>query len=208
LADAPSLPTFLTDQDRQHLRAVQDALTLAGVEYQLDPTLVRGLDYYTSTVFEFTCDRLGTQSGVAGGGRYDGLIELLGGPSTPAAGWAAGVERIALAMGKRRRHRRPDLYLVAEGPARVEALRLAAELRDAALHVDFDLLDRSVNSQMKHAARLGARYVLFVHGSQDLVLRDLRSRHETPLLADHIVEEIKGWIRGTRDTPRDTPVPF
>ena len=97
MREAPKLLDHLNDADADHFAQTRALLDGAGLRYELDPTLVRGLDYYTRTVFEFTSDALGAQSGVGGGGRYDGLIELLDGPPTPACGWAAGVERMLLA---------------------------------------------------------------------------------------------------------------
>src|SRR5213078_2533333 len=97
--DAPRLLDRLSDDDAQHFAQVRSLLDEVGVEYEVDGTLVRGLDYYTRTVFEFTSDALGAQSGVGGGGRYDLLIEQLGGPPTPGMGWAAGIERMLLASG-------------------------------------------------------------------------------------------------------------
>src|SRR5919109_1025119 len=99
--EAPPLLERLDQEDAEHFDEVRHLLDRNGVDYQLDPTLVRGLDYYTRTVFEFDCERLGAQSGIGGGGRYDGLIEQLGGPATPANGWALGVDRIALALEAR-----------------------------------------------------------------------------------------------------------
>ena len=100
MAEAPTMLDHLGDEDAEHFATVRKLLEREGVAYDLDPTLVRGLDYYTRTVFEFESDRLGAQSGLGGGGRYDGLIEQLGGPPTPANGWALGVERVALALGE------------------------------------------------------------------------------------------------------------
>ena len=97
MQSAPLLLEHLSAEDAEHFAQVRELLDVAGVAYELDPTLVRGLDYYTRTVFEFTSDALGAQSGVGGGGRYDGLVEQLGGPPTPGMGWAAGIERIMLA---------------------------------------------------------------------------------------------------------------
>src|SRR5205823_12833473 len=97
MRDAPKLLDRLADEDAAHFSEVRTLLDDAGIVYELDPTLVRGLDYYTRTLFEFSSDALGAQSGVAGGGRYDRLIEQLEGPRTPACGWAAGVERMLLA---------------------------------------------------------------------------------------------------------------
>ena len=100
MRDAPLLLDSLSAEDREHFDEVCDALRVAGIDWELDGTLVRGIDYYTRTIFEFTSDALGAQSGVAGGGRYDGLIELLGGPPTPGMGWAAGIERMLLASAR------------------------------------------------------------------------------------------------------------
>ena len=103
----------------------------AGVPYEVDATMVRGLDYYTRTVFELHCDRLGAQSQVGGGGRYDGLIEQLGGPPTPAIGWALGVERLALALDEPERQPEVDVFIAADEGSRERALGLAIELRRA-----------------------------------------------------------------------------
>ena len=97
MQDAPKLLDRLAPEDAEHFTGVRGLLDAAGLQYELDPTLVRGLDYYTRTLFEFTSDALGAQSGVGGGGRYDRLVEQIGGSRTPACGWAAGVERILLA---------------------------------------------------------------------------------------------------------------
>ena len=145
---------------------MRELLDDADVAYELDPTLVRGLDYYTRTLFEFTSDALGAQSGVGGGGRYDGLIEQLGGPPTPACGWAAGVERILLAAGERADRRRPiDLFVALAGREAAAAragFELANEARRAGLAAQMELAGRSLKGQLKHADRLGARYVAIV----------------------------------------------
>ena len=122
MAEAPRLVDRLTTEDAEHFAEVRALLDAAGLPYEIDPTLVRGLDYYTRTVFEFESERLGAQAALGGGGRYDGLVEELGGPPTPGVGWAAGVERMLLAAGdadgprparmsfvaiRRRRARRP-----------------------------------------------------------------------------------------------------
>ena len=107
MKDAPTLLDRLAGDDAEHFAEVRALLDEVGVAYEIDPALVRGLDYYTRTVFEFTSDALGAQSGVGGGGRYDGLVEQLGGPPTPGIGWAAGIERILLAAGEPARRRGP-----------------------------------------------------------------------------------------------------
>ena len=98
MASAPKLVDRLGAEDAEHFGEVRTLLDAAGVQYTIDPTLVRGLDYYTRTIFSFVCDRLGAQSEIGGGGRYDGLVEQLGGRPAPAVGWAAGIERIMLAL--------------------------------------------------------------------------------------------------------------
>ena len=137
-------------------RAVKRLLDDAGVAYELDGSLVRGLDYYTRTIFSFECDRLGAQSEIGGGGRYDALVEQLGGPATPAAGWAAGVERILLALDAPEVPPKVDVFIVAEGEQRERALALANELRAAGIAADLDLAERSQKGQMKQADRSGA----------------------------------------------------
>jgi histidyl-tRNA synthetase len=175
---APKLLDRLDPADAEHFQKVRELLEREGVAYDLDPTLVRGLDYYTRTVFEFECERLGAQSGVGGGGRYDGLVEQLGGPATPAAGWALGVERLALAMGEAETEPESEVFIVAEGDARDRALALATELRRAGLSADLDLADRGVKGQMKQADRVGARFALILPADGEATLRDMGSGEE------------------------------
>ena len=115
--DAPKLLERLNQEDSAHFAEVRALLDDAGREYEVDPALVRGIDYYTRTVFEFTSDALGAQSGVGGGGRYDGLVEMLGGPHTPGVGWAAGIERILLVSELGAPESAPDVYVVRDGGA-------------------------------------------------------------------------------------------
>jgi histidyl-tRNA synthetase len=160
--DAPLLLDRLNPADAEHFAAVRELLDAAGVAYEIDPSLVRGLDYYTRTVFEFTSDALGAQSGVGGGGRYDGLVEQLGGPATPGAGWAAGVERILLACGAEPVPAPPPRLYVAHDGARVEAFQLALDARAAGISALLELGGRSLKGQLKQAERVGARYVAIV----------------------------------------------
>jgi histidyl-tRNA synthetase len=159
---APTIVGRLGGEDRDHFDAVQAYLDASGIEYSIDETLVRGLDYYTRTIFSFVCDELGAQSEIGGGGRYDGLIEQLGGPATPAVGWAAGIERIALAMGEPRGSAacRDVFVAYSEADRQIDALQLVAELRRAGLSAELDLGGRSLKGQLKHADRMGARLVL------------------------------------------------
>jgi histidyl-tRNA synthetase len=189
MAEAPILLDRLGDEDAEHFGAVRELLDREGVAYDLDPTLVRGLDYYTRTVFEFECERLGAQSGIGGGGRYDGLIEQLGGPPTPANGWALGVERVALALGTDAPAPATDVFIVAEGAERERALALATELRRAGHAAELDLADRAVKGQMKQADRVGARYALILDGSK-ATLREMDSGAEREVDPARLAEEI------------------
>ena len=113
MAEAPTMLDRLDDDDAEHFAAVRNLLEHAGIDYELDGTLVRGLDYYTRTVFSFECEQLGAQSEIGGGGRYDRLIEELDGPPIAAAGWAAGVERILLALGEEHEMQPHDVFVAA-----------------------------------------------------------------------------------------------
>jgi histidyl-tRNA synthetase len=168
---APKLLDRLSHEDRQHFDEVRRLLDGAGIDYDIDPRLVRGLDYYTRTVFEFRSDTLGAQSGIGGGGRYDRLIEQIGGDPTPGVGWASGLERIAQAMqasgsttgdttanGDAPRF----LFAVTEPAARERVFRAVSELREEGFGATMDLGERSLKSQMKHAARTGVPWVVIV----------------------------------------------
>jgi histidyl-tRNA synthetase len=177
MREAPKLIDHLDDADTQHFAQVRALLDGAGVAYELDPTLVRGMDYYTRTVFEFTSDALGAQSGVGGGGRYDGLIELLDGPPTPACGWAAGVERMLLAAGEL--PTAPELVDLFVALAKRDRTRAAFELvrkaRRAGLQAQLELAGRSLKGQLKHADRIGARYVAIIGDNGAATLKDMES---------------------------------
>ena len=156
MAGAPRLLDRLDADDAAHFAEVRELLDRAGVAHEIDATLVRGLDYYTRTLFEFTSDALGAQSGVAGGGRYDGLIEQLGGPPTPGIGWAAGIERILMASPERPAAAPAlDLYVAFEH-GRADAFAVLADARAAGLAAQMELAGRSLKGQLKQAERLGA----------------------------------------------------
>jgi histidyl-tRNA synthetase len=186
---APKLLDRLAPEDAEHFAEVRALLDGAGLRYELDPTLVRGLDYYTRTLYEFTSDALGAQSGVGGGGRYDGLIEQLGGPPTPGSGWAAGVERILLSASEQPIAPDPvDLFVAVPrrsfATARV-AFELAREARRAGLTAQLELAGRSLKGQLKHADRIGARYVAIVDDSGGATLKEMSTgeQHELALVA-------------------------
>ncbi len=164
MADAPLLTDRLAPEDAEHFAEVRALLDESGQDYALDPTLVRGLDYYTRTVFEFDSPALGAQSGVGGGGRYDGLVEQLGGPPTPGVGWAAGVERILLASGDDAEwHTGPDVYVaVAKPELRRQAFAITRALRAAGYGAEMEQAGRSMKGQLKHADRLEAHAVVIV----------------------------------------------
>ena len=194
MASAPKLVERLEGADAEHFAEVRALLDAAGVAYEIDPTLVRGLDYYTRTIFSFVCDRLGAQSEIGGGGRYDGLVEQLGGRPTPAVGWAAGIERILLALGEEEEAPRRDVFVaVAEegDEGRSLAMVLAGELRKAGLSAEIDLGGRGLKGQLKHADRVGARRVVILEegGAQ---LRDMESGEQRPVDTGKLVEEITG----------------
>jgi histidyl-tRNA synthetase len=193
MRDAPRLMDALSAEDREHFDEVCALLRAAGLDWELDDALVRGLDYYTRTIFEFTSDALGAQSGVCGGGRYDGLIELIGGPPTPGMGWAAGIERMFLAAGERPAPEPvTDLYVAHENSA-VAAFALANEARAAGLAVQQELAGRSLKGQLKQADRAGARYVAIV-GADGTQLRDMDSgeQESMPSAAAAVARVIKG----------------
>jgi histidyl-tRNA synthetase len=176
VATAPRLLDELSAEDAEHFAAVRELLDAADVAYEIDPTLVRGLDYYTRTVFEFTSDALGAQSGVGGGGRYDGLVEELGGPPAPGVGWAAGVERILLAAeGRPEPEPVVDLFVAYEDPAlRAEAFATAVEARRAGLNAQLELGGRSLKGQLRQAGRMGASFVAIL-GADGMELRDTQT---------------------------------
>jgi histidyl-tRNA synthetase len=190
VASAPTMLERLAGEDAEHFAAVRGLLDRAGVEYELDGTLARGLDYYTRTVFAYECDRLGAQSEVGGGGRYDGLIEELGGPPTPANGWAAGVERILLALGQEEEGPRCDIFVAATDGQRERALALVTELRRAGLRADLDLAGRAMKGQMRHADRLGARRAVILDEDGAAQLRDMESGEQREVDLARLVEEL------------------
>ncbi len=196
MRSAPTLLDRLAPEDAAHFAHVRALLDDAGQGYVLDPTLVRGLDYYARTVFEFTSDALGAQSGVGGGGRYDGLIELLGGPSTPASGWAAGVERMLLAAG--------ELPIALDGVDLFVALAtrdhgraafaLANEARRAGLSAQMELAGRSLKGQLKHADRIRARYVAIIDDEERVSFKNMESGEQTEIEGRAVIHTI---LRGS-----------
>ncbi|HEY7632077.1 MAG TPA: histidine--tRNA ligase [Thermoleophilaceae bacterium] len=178
--DAPKLLDRLNDEDKQHFAEVRALLDDAGREYEIDDGLVRGIDYYTRTVFEFTSDALGAQSGVGGGGRYDGLIEMLGGQHTPGVGWAAGIERILLVSdGFDAPEQPPDVYVVRDGDATTrDAAAVLRAVREAGFSAQMEQAGRSLKGQLKQADRLSARAIVIV-GGDGMPVKDMASGEQT-----------------------------
>jgi histidyl-tRNA synthetase len=196
---APKLMDRLADDDAEHFASLRGLLDDAGIRYELDPTLVRGLDYYTRTLFEFSSDALGAQSGVGGGGRYDRLIEQLDGPPTPASGWAAGVERMLLAAGELPvAPQLVDLFVALADPDGARAgFELALQARRAGLQAQLELTGRSLRGQLRHADRIGARYVAIVGDGSDsaVSLKNMESGDQDEVALQNVIPSI---LRGSR----------
>lgn len=164
---APKITDYLCDECEKHFEAVQKYLDRAGVNYTVNPTIVRGLDYYTKTVFEFVTDCIGAQGTVCGGGRYDGLIEELGGKHLPSLGFAMGLERLLMVMDKQGIEI-PDfneckLYIAAMGEsANEKSFELANALRECGMEVQIDIVGRGLRAQMKYADKIGAKYSMVI----------------------------------------------
>lgn len=160
---APVVLDYLCDECREHFQKVKAYLDAANIEYIVNPQIVRGLDYYTKTVFEFVSGAIGSQGTVCGGGRYDGLLEELGGQHTPSLGFGMGLERLQLVMEAQGCNfpepSRPDLFIVAMGEkATLKAVEIAKDMRDEGFSVVYDLNGRSLRAQMKYADKLGAKF--------------------------------------------------
>lgn len=161
--DAPVVLDYLCDECKEHFEKTKSYLDAMNIEYIVNPQIVRGLDYYTKTVFEFVADSIGAQGTVCGGGRYDGLIEELGGQHTPSLGFGMGLERLQLVMEAQGcefpEPSRPDLFIVAMGDkATLKAVEIAKDMRDEGYSVVYDLNGRSLRAQMKYADKINAKY--------------------------------------------------
>jgi len=170
-ADAPSTVDNLCDDCRNHFESLKSRLDLLGINYKVDPHIVRGLDYYSRTVFEFITTGIGAQSTVCGGGRYDGLVEQIGGPKLPGIGFAMGINRLVLSMQNGSNYVKPDtapaLYIATMGEAAsLEAVKLCAALREKGIIAETDIVGRSLKAQMKYANKIAAKYVLILGDSE------------------------------------------
>jgi histidyl-tRNA synthetase len=192
LAGAPKIGESLCDECREHFAQVQSFLDAYGVAYELAPALVRGLDYYTRTTFEFKSEDLGAKDTICGGGRYDGLIEEIGGPPTPGIGFGAGVERLLLSIPDGERTEEPvDVFFVTtESADRARVLPLLAELRRRGLRADMDYAGRSQKGQLGQAGRLHAGWTVIVEDAQATVRESGRADWTASL--EELVDRISG----------------
>jgi histidyl-tRNA synthetase len=201
--DAPLMTDHLCSECRRHFARVQELLDRLDLRYILDGRLVRGLDYYTRTAFEVISGELGAQDALGGGGRYDDLVEMLGGRPTPAVGFAAGMERLLLVLSQRDLIRSEpngvDLFMVVLGALAQEAgLKILEGLRHRGVRAETDYLDRSMRAQLRAANRLGARYTLII-GEQELsenrlILKDMEGGQQEEMELDEAVETICRYL--------------
>jgi histidyl-tRNA synthetase len=201
--EMPRMIDVLDDDSRRHFDAVLAGLTQLGIPHEIDHGLVRGLDYYTRTAFEVHDRSLGAQSALGGGGRYDGLIEALGGPSTPGVGFSTGLDRTVMVLEERKLAAgtaRPAIYVAAMDGTRTEALMLVRRLRRR-FTVDVDLEVRGLSAQMKAAGKSGAAWLLLLGEEEwnkgEVVLRDLGSGEQRTIARDRIEDELGARTEST-----------
>ena len=196
LKDAPNISNYWTIDDKNHFDEVCNLLKHIKIDYQLSPSLVRGLDYYTRTTFEITSNELGAQNAICGGGRYDGLVEKLGGKPTPGIGFAAGIERLLLASSSDNKLRNIQIYIVGIGnDVRPTMIKLAEELRSNDIRTSFDYLRRSMKAQMREANKLGAQYAIII-GEDELkdksvIIKDLSTSNQEKITLDSVQKYMK-----------------
>ncbi len=200
--DSPVMLDHLCSACKSHFETVEKGLTTLGIPFEINPRLVRGLDYYTRTTFELVMGHMGAQNTVAAGGRYDGLVREIGGPETPGIGFALGVERtISLLDAKRITPPLPALFVAALGPdAMTFVLPLIHSLRSSGIRVDTDYTGSSLKSQMKKADKSGAAYTLIIGEqemqSQTAVLRNMQTKEQVSLPLSGLAEKVEAVLRG------------
>ena len=194
--DAPVVLDYLCDECKEHFEKTKSYLDAMNIEYIVNPQIVRGLDYYTKTVFEFVADSIGAQGTVCGGGRYDGLIEERGGQHTPSLGFAMGLERLQLVMEAQGcefpEPSRPDLFIVAMGDkATLKAVEIAKDMRDEGYSVVYDLNGRSLRAQMKYADKINAKYNVVIGDNEvntkSAVLKDMATGEQSDISLETFV---------------------
>jgi histidyl-tRNA synthetase len=213
MKDAPLLLNYLDEQSKNDFNVVKNYLSKVGIPFEVDPALVRGLDYYTKTTFEIVSGSVGSQSALCGGGRYDLLVEELGGKATPGVGFAAGMERILLACDNEKSLNLPqdsiDVYLIRvdskteqnlelDLKLELELINLSSKLRQVNISCDYDYLNRSIKAQMREANKFNAKYVVFVGGDEykrgEISVKNL-SNGEQQLIKIEDFEKLKSVIK-------------
>ncbi len=199
---APVISDFLCDECRDHFDTLKAALDAAGIEYELDPRLVRGLDYYTKTAFEIQTSELGAQNAVAGGGRYDGLVSLLGGPDLPAVGFAIGLDRLVdlVRMKQEPQDRGPDIFVLPLGEAAMaQAFLTGSALAEAGIRTEVDFSGRSLKALMRRANRVGAAFVLIM-GENEIkkgtcIVKHLETGEQQEVSLRECLEAVDDWLK-------------
>lgn len=202
-ANAPTVIEFLCDDCKEHFEGVKKHLDAMNIEYTVNPQIVRGLDYYTRTVFEFVSKEIGAQGTVCGGGRYDGLIEEVGGQSLPACGFGMGLERLLLLMETQNTPfpapKKCDLYIASMGEnANLKASQIACDLRSEGMSVQYDIVGRGLKPQMKYANKIGALYTLVLGDDEittgNIKLKNMESGNETEMTLDGFVDNFQSVV--------------
>lgn len=201
--DAPKILDYLCEDCSEHFELVKKYLTANNIDFKVNPTIVRGLDYYTRTVFEFVSNEIGAQGTVCGGGRYDGLIEEMGGKPTPACGFGLGLERLLLLMEAQKTEfpevKKCDLFIGSMGEnANITASVMATDLRNEGLSAQFDTVGRSVKAQMKYADKIGALYTLVLGDSElesrKAMLKNMQTGEQSEISLDDFTDNFQSLI--------------
>ena len=204
IKDVPYMIDHICEDCRTDFEGLKESLTLMEIPYTIDPSIVRGLDYYTKTAFEIISREIGAQGTVCGGGRYDGLIECLGGPSTPGVGFGMGIERLLLTLQNNQidipKPPGPDIFIAAIGEkASKEAIKLLHKLRLEDVSADKDHMNRSLKAQFKYADKLQAAYTVVIGDDElekDMVqLKNMNSGNQEEIKLSNIVQEVKGRLK-------------
>lgn len=207
VSNAPLLLDNICDGCREHFEGLRQGLDNLGIRYNIDPTIVRGLDYYTRTVFEFVSEHVGTQGAICGGGRYDRLVEVCGGPPVPGIGFALGVERLLMELDAQGvvidDPPAPDIYIATLGRKATDlAMKMVYELRSYGVQAETDLMNRSLKAQMKYADKKRFSYTIVI-GDDEIeankgVLKDMRTGESKDVSLDSIVDRLKNQVNRSK----------
>ena len=201
ISHAPKILDYLCNECEQHFAGVKSSLADLGISYQINPKMVRGLDYYIRTAFEVTSGTLGAQNAIAGGGRYDGLVSFLGGPEVAGIGFAAGMERLVACLEQKNdRPIKTDVYIAALGATALKkAFLLTNKLREAGISAEMDYSDKSLKSQMKRADKLNSSFTLILGDEEieknSVKLRDMNSKKQEILPLDKLPETLLNFLK-------------